>query len=297
MRLETELGTQTKIKAGGRGFLSFSDPRVLFGVGTGNAEPYRLTVHWPSGLKESYDVRAGDSVLVTENEGMELVEEKPFELSDPQTASERILRTLNLEQGAPFPALAGVAVMGDSGRRTLVNIWATWCVPCSVEMPELERAYPALQAAGIDLIGLSVDTAPEGVPGYLEAKGITYPNFVVAEDDFSKIFKGDALTVPLTVLLDEAGLRGRGVFGLERRHPRQDRPTNEARLAKRAALTLPLPHRPPGERAWVRGMFSGCHTPIWPGSRPTSSHPESCGGRPHPALLRLATLSRSREGE
>ena len=45
-----------------------------------------------------------------------------------------------------------------------------------------------------------------GVPGYLEAKGITYPNFVVAEDDFPKIFKVDALTVPLTALLDEAGL-------------------------------------------------------------------------------------------
>ena len=206
LRLETELGTQTKIHAGGRGFLSFSDPRVLFGVGTGNAEPYRLTVHWPSGLEESYDVRAGDSVLVTENEGTGRIEEKPFELPDPETASERILRTLNLEQGAPFPTLAGVGAMGDSGRRTLLNIWTTWCVLCSVEMPELERAYRALQVAGIDLIGLSVDTAPEGVPGYLEAKGITYPNFVVAEDDFPKIFKGDALTVPLTVLLDEAGL-------------------------------------------------------------------------------------------
>ena len=209
LRLESDLGTQTKIKAGGRGFLSFSDPRILFGVGgvgAGNTAPYRLEVQWPSGLEESYEVRAGDSVLVIENEGMERVEEKPFELPDPETASERILRTLNLERGAPFPTLAGAESIGDSGRRTLVNIWATWCVPCSVEMPELERAYPALQAAGIDLIGLSVDTAPEGVPGYLEAKEITYPNFVVAEDDFSKIFKGDSLTVPLTVLLDETGL-------------------------------------------------------------------------------------------
>lgn len=206
LRLETELGTQTKIKAGGRGFLSFSDPRILFGLGAGDNPPYRLTVHWPSGLEESYDVRAGDSVLVTENEGMSHVEEKTFRLPDPETASERILRTLNLERGAPFPTLAGVQSIGGGGRRTLVNIWATWCVPCSVEMPELERAYLGLRAAKIDLIGLSVDTAPEGVPAYLKAKGITYPNFVVSKDDFSKIFKGDSLTVPLTVLLDEAGL-------------------------------------------------------------------------------------------
>ena len=234
LRLETELGTQTKIHAGGRGFLSFSDPRVLFGVGTGNAEPYRLTVHWPSGLEESYDVRAGDSVLVTENEGMGRIEEKPFELPDPEAASERILRTLNLEQGAPFPTLAGVEAMGDSGRRTLLNIWATWCVPCSVEMPELERAYPALQAAGIDLIGLSVDTAPEGVPGY------HVPELRRCRRRFPKDLQGRCAHGSAHGTPRRSGSRGRSVFGLEYRHPRQDRrfyATINARLATRAAPT------------------------------------------------------------
>ena len=205
LQLDTGLGTQTKIKAGGSGFLSFSDPRSIFGVGGGRGAEYQLRVHWPSGLSEDYSVRAGESVVVTENVGIERIDETPFSLPEPETATERILRTLNLETGGPFPTLTGIDTVGQTGRRTLVNIWATWCVPCAVEMPELERAYPELQAAGVDLVGLSVDTAPDGVPAYLEAKGISYPNHVVAEDDFGKIFAGDALTVPLTILLDERG--------------------------------------------------------------------------------------------
>ncbi len=206
VRLESDFGTLTRIKAGGSGFVSFSDPRLLFGVGDGTRERYPLSVRWPSGLEEHYEVRAGDSVLLTENVGMQKVVEEPSELPDPETTSERILRTLNLRKGEPFPSLAGVAPFGVSGRRALVNVWATWCVPCSVEMPELQRLYPELKEATVDLIGLSVDTSPAGVPAYLSEKGITYPNYVVVADDFAKIFAGDALTVPLTLLLDEAGL-------------------------------------------------------------------------------------------
>lgn len=205
VRLESELGIQTKIKAGGSGFLSHSDPRLLFGLGRGEAGEYRLNVRWPSGDEENHLVRAGESVVITEKEGIERVDEVPFALPDPESASERILRTLNLEAGEPFPTLAGIEELGKPGRRTLINIWATWCVPCAVEMPELERVYPELSAAGIDLVGLSVDTATDRVPGYLEGKGITYPNHIVSEDDFAEIFAGDALTVPLTVLLDDAG--------------------------------------------------------------------------------------------
>ena len=34
------------------------------------------------------------------------------------------------------------------GKVTLVNIWATWCVPCKVEMPAMERLYDSLAPRG-----------------------------------------------------------------------------------------------------------------------------------------------------
>ena len=214
VRLETPVGTQTKIKAGGSGFLSLSDPRLVFGLGPEAApeDAYPLTVSWPSGLEEHYTAHAGESLLLREGRGKNVLEERRLELPRPRSTSDRILRTLALESGDPLPELQLTPVPPSerssllrSGGRTLVNFWATWCVPCAVEMPELERAYPQLAAAGIDLVGVSVDTHTDGVPAYLKEKGATYPNFVLSETDFPKIFAGDSLTVPLTLLLDASG--------------------------------------------------------------------------------------------
>jgi thioredoxin-like negative regulator of GroEL len=44
-----------------------------------------------------------------------------------------------------------------AGRQTLINVWATWCIPCVAEMPELEKMRVGLASRGIGLIGLNVD--------------------------------------------------------------------------------------------------------------------------------------------
>lgn len=213
VRLSTPMGTLTKIKAGGSGFLSSGDPRLLFGLGGDPLESYEMAVVWPSGLEESYRVRPGESVLLVEGEGILRIEEPRAPLPSPLTTSERIFRSLALRAGDAFPRLALEPVLSSAepaiaanGRKTLVNLWATWCLPCSVEMPELQKVYPSLRAAGIDLIGISLDTERDKIPAYLEERGIRYPNYVLPSEDFSAIFPGDSLTVPLTLLLDERGV-------------------------------------------------------------------------------------------
>ncbi len=213
VKLETSRGTQTKIKSGGSGFLSFSDSRLLFGLGPNAPEgPYPLSVLWPSGLEERYDVGSGESVRLVEGEGLSQLDLDRLELPRPRTTSERIFKTLAVGVGESFPELALTPVgattktaLGVSGRKMLVNFWATWCVPCAVEMPELESLFPKLAAAGVDLVGISVDTDKGAVPGYLEARQISYPNYTLAESDFGKIFAGASLTVPLTLVLDARG--------------------------------------------------------------------------------------------
>ena len=43
------------------------------------------------------------------------------------------------------------------GNVIMVNIWATWCLPCRVEMPSIERLHQTLGPKGLRVIGVSVD--------------------------------------------------------------------------------------------------------------------------------------------
>jgi cytochrome c biogenesis protein CcmG, thiol:disulfide interchange protein DsbE len=109
--------------------------------------------------------------------------------------------------------LDGRVVTSDSlrGRVVLVNVWATWCGPCRAEMPLLQRMYARHRAAGLVVLGLSVDRAGADVGGFLRARGVTYPVAVVGPGG------GDALGAvrgyPTSFLIDRAGVVRHQVLG------------------------------------------------------------------------------------
>ncbi len=222
VRVRTPLGTQTKIKSGGSGFVSAGDPRLVFGLGPPSSqhESYELAVTWPSGLVETYrDVRAGQSLRLVEGTGtVEVVSERLRSLPDPEPASEQLFHSLAFRKGEVLPELSLTGLSSSSpstvtlgsllkpGRKTVVNFWATWCVPCSVEMPELSRLQDKLSAAGVDLIGISLDFGQRDTAlSYLEERSIRYTNVLLDEKDIMKVYASPQLTVPLTLLVDEAG--------------------------------------------------------------------------------------------
>jgi peroxiredoxin len=69
--------------------------------------------------------------------------------------------------GQPAPPFTAVPVdAADGAPRTLadyrgqvvvVNIWATWCLPCRAEMPSLERLHQAYKDRGLKVVAVSVD--------------------------------------------------------------------------------------------------------------------------------------------
>ena len=223
VRMKTSQGVLTRIKAGGSGFVSQSDPRLLFGLGSDDGVEW-MEVRWPSGAVQRFGpVAAGSSVKVVEGSGSELEyqRERRFELPDPLRGQDQALAWLKIRRGDLFPEVPLVDAVrgiggGDQtdlgayrrpGRRTLVNLWATWCAPCLVEMPQLERLFNDLAAAGVDLIGISLDTgaAKESVPSYLSRLGITYPVFTTLESSFEQIYSGGQLVVPLSFIVGTDG--------------------------------------------------------------------------------------------
>lgn len=209
-------GRQQRFKAGGSGYLSQSDGRVLFGLGA-DERVDSLTIRWPSGAVQQLDgLKANTTVRVVEGAGgHETVRLTTFDFPKPWNAAEQLLADSGLRIGDAFPTLLldslpggprGLEEVGDHGRRTLLNLWATWCTSCVREMPELEGLGPSLAAARIDLVGISLDfQAGETVAPYLEELGITYPNFIIQEQGMELLFPGGEIQVPLTFLLAPDG--------------------------------------------------------------------------------------------
>ena len=221
VRLKTSVGTETKIKAGGSGFVSQSDPRLLFGTGK-DTTVKSVEVTWPNGKKQSFEnVAANSSIAITEGqEKFVLVKETKANLPEPITKEDRLLATLKLKKGQPLPALmidkldgtkAPLSSMMTKGNKTLINLWATWCIPCLKEMPELDKLYPQFKANKINLIGLSIDTDEGGKKGFqlvndfLSKRKVSYPVGVIGEAGGRQIYAVEDPAVPLSILLDEKG--------------------------------------------------------------------------------------------
>jgi peroxiredoxin len=216
VRVKTSTGVQTKIKSGGSGFLSHHDSRLLFGLGADRTAEW-VEIVWPDRSVQRFEnIRSGSAIrVVQESKDYTLVAEQRFRLVDPLGEEEVFLAGLGIEAGERFPDLTVRAGSGETkklhevlrpDRRTLLNIWATWCVPCAQEMPELQKLYPELDGAGIDLLGVSVDLdTVDNVPEYIRQRRITYPIYTTDEAALETLYPRGEATVPLTLLLDGEG--------------------------------------------------------------------------------------------
>ena len=59
------------------------------------------------------------------------------------------------------------------GRAVLLNLWATWCIPCRAEMPALDRLQAAKGGPGFEVVAVNVDTAKlERRAAFLDSVGV-----------------------------------------------------------------------------------------------------------------------------
>ena len=216
VRVKSSAGIQTKIKAGGSGFVSQHDSRLLFGLGSDEQAEW-VEVMWPGGVVQRMEeVAAGSSIRIVEGAGgFRAVVERRFWLVDPLGREEALFAKLGFKKGQRFPNIGLRSRSGETltfhdlvrpGRLSLVNLWATWCGPCTEEMPQLELLSRELGKAGVDLVGVSVDVdTVKNVPSYLRSRQITYPVYTTDEAGMDALYPRGEATVPLTVLLDGKG--------------------------------------------------------------------------------------------
>ena len=92
------------------------------------------------------------------------------------------------------------------GQVVVLNLWATWCIPCRDEMPELEEMHARYPSDEFTVVGISIDEGDVAlVEGFLSEFDITYPNFLgdgPALTEALELYPG----VPHTLLIDREGL-------------------------------------------------------------------------------------------
>jgi peroxiredoxin len=105
--------------------------------------------------------------------------------------------TLRDANGAP------VRLSDYKGRVVLLDVWATWCTGCKVEIPWYMEFHQKYRRRGLTSIGVARDAEGwEKVKPYLEQHPITYP-IVVGDEDFAKLY--DVTSMPVTLLIDRRG--------------------------------------------------------------------------------------------
>jgi len=111
------------------------------------------------------------------------------------------------------PAVTGQLLDGGSwaleehrGKVVVLNFWGSWCPPCRVETPELDQAYGATKAAGVDFVGVAVKDRKEAAAAFLADKKISYPSLY---DPAGKVilrfrdFRSSGF--PYTIVIDRQG--------------------------------------------------------------------------------------------
>jgi thiol-disulfide isomerase/thioredoxin len=102
-----------------------------------------------------------------------------------------------------------VSLSAFKGKTVLLNVWATWCVPCRAEMPELDKLQGELGSDKFQVVAVNIDTSrPERPKKFFEDAGVKA--LTLYADPKANIFyelkqAGKALGLPVTMLIDPEG--------------------------------------------------------------------------------------------
>jgi thiol-disulfide isomerase/thioredoxin len=102
-------------------------------------------------------------------------------------------------------------IAAHKGRVVLVNFWATYCVPCRTEIPELVKLADRLRARGLDFVSISADE-PEQEPQarkFIVAAKVPGPLYIKSGDDDDKYAAAIHIrwdgSLPASFLYDRSG--------------------------------------------------------------------------------------------
>jgi peroxiredoxin len=103
------------------------------------------------------------------------------------------------------------------GKVVLLDFWATWCMPCKQEMPNVLRIHDRFHKKGFEIIGISLDSDRVALDRYIKSNKMTWPQYFDGrgwQNGVAEIYK--VRSIPATYLIDKQGkIRYRSLRGAE----------------------------------------------------------------------------------
>lgn len=92
------------------------------------------------------------------------------------------------------------------GKVVLVNFWASWCPPCRLEMPAIEKTYRSYKDIGLVVIGLNLTAqdSEKEVADFVKEIGITFPIALDRDNAVGNLYR--VMALPTSYFIDRNGV-------------------------------------------------------------------------------------------
>jgi peroxiredoxin len=130
---------------------------------------------------------------------------------DQQVESKKLRDSLVV--GAQFPDFSEKDLAGKSlsianykGKIVMLDFWATWCMPCVAELPNVIQTYQKHHKEGFEIIGVSLDEEKPKLENFIKSKKMEWPQYFDGEGWKNKLAaKYGVTSIPATYLLGRDG--------------------------------------------------------------------------------------------
>ena len=130
---------------------------------------------------------------------------------DPAPAGESYIKKLRIEKPEkPIPApdftledLSGkrVSLKDFRGKAVFLNFWATWCPPCVVEMPSMEKLHKEFRDDGLVILAINFRETPEQAKAFVKKHKLTFTVLLDLEGSVFELYQAWAL--PVTTIVNK----------------------------------------------------------------------------------------------
>jgi len=124
-----------------------------------------------------------------------------------------VLRNLKLapvDHPGPAPRFFSMTPGGEKmgiddfkGKLVVLNFWATWCPPCRLEMPSMERLYQEFKGEGLEVVAINFMEREKPITSFLKENGFTFPVLLDKKGEIARNYGVHGL--PVTFLIARNG--------------------------------------------------------------------------------------------